>query len=301
MRALSLVPLLLVSTSCAVRVPRAPVNVAISVRPTARVDAQAAVPATAAVTASGAATVEVPAPPPPPPTPVAIVGAPVVEFFGIPLEDAQDVVFVLDCSGSMEDPARGAIAQLAVAPPIAVPRPPPPPPVAEEPPPPLPLVEAPPPPPAMPPPPIAPPAPRVTRKIDAAQAELVDALQRLPAGVRMNVLFFNNQLDAFAPTLVPLEETQRAGLLGFVMEQVPTGRTALVPAMRTAFLMNASRIVLLSDGLGNLGGDSRALLRDAREAIRGGVRIDTIGLGGDQDGALLQTLARESGGIYQAL
>ena len=75
------------------------------------------------------------------------------------------------------------------------------------------------------------------------------------------------------------EETQRAGLLGFVMEQVPTGRTALVPAMRTAFLMNASRIVLLSDGLGNLGGDSRALLRDAREAIRGGVRVDTIGLG----------------------
>ena len=97
------------------------------------------------------------------------------------------------------------------------------------------------------------------------------------------------------------EETQRAGLLGFVMEQVPTGRTALVPAMRTAFLMNASRIVLLSDGRGNLGGDSRALLRDAREAIRGGVRIDTIGLGGDQDGALLEALARESGGIYQAL
>ena len=70
--------------------------------------------------------------------------------------------------------------------------------------------------------------------------------------------------------------------------------------MRTAFLMNARQIVLLSDGLGNIGGDSRALLRDAREAMRSGVRIDTIGLGKDQDAALLETLAVESGGLYQA-
>jgi hypothetical protein len=44
-----------------------------------------------------------------------------------------------------------------------------------------------------------------------------------------------------------------------------------------------------------------AMLRDAREAMRGGVRIDTIGLGAGQDGALLSTLASESGGLYQAL
>lgn len=35
--------------------------------------------------------------------------------------------------------------------------------------------------------------------------------------------------------------------------------------------------------------------------MRGGVRIDTIGLGATQNGALLETLARESGGLYQAL
>jgi hypothetical protein len=47
--------------------------------------------------------------PPPPPEPVAIVGAPVVEFFGVPLE-RQDVEFVLDCSGSMLSPAQGRLA-----------------------------------------------------------------------------------------------------------------------------------------------------------------------------------------------
>jgi hypothetical protein len=35
--------------------------------------------------------------------------------------------------------------------------------------------------------------------------------------------------------------------------------------------------------------------------MRGSVRIDTIGLGREQDAELLQALARESGGIYQSL
>jgi hypothetical protein len=66
-------------------------------------------------------------------------------------------------------------------------------------------------------------------------------------------------------------------------------------------LLNARRIVLLSDGLGNVGGGSHAVLRDAREAMRGGVRIDAVGIGRDADANLLQTLANESGGLYQGL
>ena len=139
------------------------------------------------------------------------------------------------------------------------------------------------------------------RKIDVAQAELIDALARLPAGTRMNVIFFNSDLEGFAPTMVPLEDPARDGLIEYVRSTTATGSTALAPAMRTAFLMNARRIVLLSDGLGNVGGNSESLLRDAREAMRGGVRIDTIGLGRSQDAGLLKTLANESGGLYQAL
>ena len=85
------------------------------------------------------------------------------------------------------------------------------------------------------------------------------------------------------------------------MERTPSGPTALATALRAAFVMNARRVVVLSDGLGNVGGDSRSILRDAREAMRGGVRIDAIGLGRDQDANLLRTLATESGGIYQPL
>jgi hypothetical protein len=258
MRPWSLISLVLVCTSCIVRMPRPAGGVTVSVNATIRADARVAVPA----------------PPPPPPAPVVeLQGAAVVEFFGIPLEGAQDVVFVLDCSGSMSELAQGRLAQLR-APQTS---------------------------PADAPPPAGGPVTSPPRKIDVAQGELVDALERLPAGTRMNVVFFNSDLEAFAPSIVPLEEPGRAGLIGFVKETAPTGSTALAPAMRTAFLMNARRIVLLSDGLGNVGGNAADVLRDAREAIRGGVRIDTIGLGAGQDAELLSALASESGGLYQAL
>ncbi|HEY5936482.1 MAG TPA: hypothetical protein VIU61_17645 [Kofleriaceae bacterium] len=265
----------LVCAACTVRLPR-PGEIGIQVKTTTRVQVQVQ-PTTEVV--------------------VPLRGAPVVEFFGIPLEGIQDVVFVLDCSGSMADPAQGRIAELPPdAPPD--PNPPSPPPDPNAPPPP-------PPDPNAPPPPsdsgASPPAASQPRKIDVAQAELVDALQRLPEGTRMNIVFFNSDLEGFAPNLVPLAESARAGLIEFVKETVPAGATALAPAMRTAFLMNARRIVLLSDGLGNVGGNAQAVLRDAREAIRGGVRIDTIGLGSTQNARLLQTLAGESGGLYQGL
>ena len=192
-------------------------------------------------------------------TTVELEGAPIVEFFGIPLEGSPEVVFVLDRSGSMNESVHGPAAQIAT------------------------------------------PAGPAGRKIDVAQEELVAALEKLPEGTRVNVVFFNDQLEAYAPSMVPLEERDRERLVQFVRETTPERNTALAYAMRVAFLMNAGRVVLLSDGLGNVGGDADIILQDAREAMRGGVRIDTIGLGIDQDDDLLRALATESGGIYQRL
>jgi Mg-chelatase subunit ChlD len=297
LRLTSLALPLLALAACTVKVP-APRGIKVSV------NAMVPVHASASVSAKVKA---------PPPAPVALEGAAVVEFFGVPLDGVADVVFVLDRSGSMNELALGRIAQISAAPlqaapapaPVVEPAPPPPAPVdAVEPP--VPPAE-----PLPPEPPVAqapvesPPAPIAAvhhpRKIDVAQAELIDAVQRLPLGTRMNVIFFNNRLEGFAASMIALQESDREGLIHFVRTMEPDGTTALAPAMRTAFLMSARRIVLLSDGLGNVGGDAQAVLRDAREAIRGGVRVDTIGLGSDQDAQLLEALARESGGLYQAL
>lgn len=225
-------------------------GVRITARPqiTIRTAAQVSIQATAQARAQTVVAVE-------------IEGAAEPEFFGIPLGDAHDIVFVLDRSGSMDEFAQGRVAELQKDEGVAT----------------------------------------APRKIDVAQAELLDALHRLPEGTRLNVIFFDQGLEGFAPQAVALEAKTRDDLVTFVKASMPYGSTALAPALRTAFLMNAPRVVLLSDGLGNVGGDSEDILRDAREAMLGDVRIDTVGLGPDQDAILLQTLAAESGGIYQRL
>ena len=140
---------------------------------------------------------------------------------------------------------------------------------------------------------------RVPTKIEVAQAELIDVLTKLPAGTRMNLLIFSNEIDAYAPSLVVIDESIRSDLIAFVRDMRADGATALQPALRTAFLLNAPRIVLLSDGLGNIGGDRDDIMREVGEAVRGGVRIDTIGIGPDQDTKLLTALAAETRGLYQ--
>lgn len=231
---------------------------------------------------------------------VPLQNAPVIEFFGIPLADAREVLFVLDVSGSMSERAEGQLALIPPPPPATTP------PAATETPPGPPSSGAPPagdiPPPATQPPPVtnqigvtAP------TKMEVAQAELIDAVAKLPQGTRVNVLIFSNDVDAYAPSMIVVDDTTRSDLISFVRDMRAVGSTALQPAMRVAFLLNAHRIVLLSDGLGNIGGGREDIMRDVREAVRGGLRIDAIGIGAGQDRRLLSELAAETGGLYQAL
>jgi len=301
MRNWTLVTLSLVS-ACSFRVPRGiPVHGKLTVNANVRVQAAARVD-----------TVVVP-----------LQNAPVVEFFGIPLADASDVLFVLDVSGSMSERAEGQIAMLPPPPPVSAPPPAAPPPAGPPPPPDEPAPPgAQPPPPATPPPmgyppgypppssvpppaAAAPPPAQVgmttPTKLEVAQSELIDAVAKLPAGTRVNVLIFSNDVDAYAPNMVVIDDTSRAELISFVREMRADGATALQPAMRVSFLLNARRIVLLSDGLGNIGGGRDDIMRDVREAARAPLRIDAIGIGRGQDRRLLSELAAETGGLYQAL
>ena len=288
MRYCSLVTVLLLS-ACTFRAPRGiPVRVSGNVRAELRVQERA----------SSVDAVVVP-----------IQGSPVTEFFGIPLADAREVLFVLDVSGSMAENAAGQLAMIAPPPPVT---PPPEPTTAQPPPPPAPDTS--PQPVGYPqgypsssaplaaepqPPPEHQIGTRVPTKLEVAQAELIDALTKLPAGTRMNVLIFSDDIDVYAPSLVVLDEPSRSDLIAFVRDMRAVGATALQPAMRTSFLLNAPRIVLLSDGLGNIGGNGDDIMRDVAEAVRGGVRIDTIGIGPSQDTKLLTALAAETGGLYQ--
>jgi hypothetical protein len=193
-----------------------------------------------------------------------------ISFFGIPLAGAQDVVFVLDHSGSMSGIAAGfagedvgmskttsAIVGIAGA--LA--------------------------------------GPKSHSKMEAAKAELVNTLQLLPDGTRFMIIFFDDELAAFAPHMMTLDPNTRAAAIHFVQRIKPGGSTAAVPALRLAYKAGAARVILLSDGLANTGGDGNDLLAEARGQMQRGVRFDTVGLGIDQDSSLMNSLAAESGGL----
>ncbi|MCE9580072.1 MAG: VWA domain-containing protein [Deltaproteobacteria bacterium] len=197
-----------------------------------------------------------------------------IDFFGIPLNDARDVVFVLDRSGSMGEVSAGfagkavgmsrgqaALAGFAAS-----------------------LVNS------------AAHGP-LPSKMEVAKAELVRTLRALPDGTRVGVVFFDDELAAVAPTLIVLTPDSRAAIEGFVRGITARGSTAAAPALDLAYRMGAARVVLLSDGLANTGGSASELLARARGEIQRGLRFDTVGVGIDQDSSLLQSLAAESGGM----
>lgn len=196
-----------------------------------------------------------------------------IGFFGIPLAGAQDIVFVLDHSGSMagvaagfagEDVGMGKVSSALVGIGSA-------------------LVNS--------------KQEVLPSKMAAAKAELAQTLTQLPDGTRFMIIFFDNELAAFAPRMMTLDPSTRAAAISFVRGIEPGSSTAAVPALRLAYQAGAARVVLLSDGLANSGGDGSDLLAEARAQMQRGVRFDTVGLGIDQDSALMTTLAAESGGM----
>ncbi len=213
--------------------------------------------------------------PPPPTTAHVAVSAEIrIDFFGVPLDGAQDVVFVLDRSGSMSlvsagfagesvgmsgtEAALASIGGTLINNAAGKPMP---------------------------------------SKLEAAKQELIETMYQMPDGTRFNVIFFDDELAVLSPSMMELGPRTRGRIEAFIRGIEPGGSTAAVPALDLAYSLGAARVVLLSDGLANNGGSGDDLLARARGQMAYGVRFDTIGIGLDQDAALLQTLADESGGL----
>lgn len=113
-------------------------------------------------------------------------------------------------------------------------------------------------------------------------------------------MYFNDEGRRWADGLLPMNLVSRVGAISFVHQIERRGMTAAVSALRLAYQNRPARVVFLSDGVANRGGDRNVVLQEARSEMRRGVRFDTVGLGPDQDADLLATMARESGGVMVA-
>jgi hypothetical protein len=135
-------------------------------------------------------------------------------------------------------------------------------------------------------------------KLEATKAELIRTLGVLRNGSQVGIVFFDDQIKAYAPGMIYLDDQTRGHMIAFVRGIDTGGSTAAVPAVRTALSMGSSRLILLSDGIANTGGDGNDLTAVARDAGARGVRIDTIGAGIDQDDNVLASMASTTGGVH---
>ena len=143
-------------------------------------------------------------------------------------------------------------------------------------------------------------------KLAFAQQAACHALDRLDVHDRVAVVAYDDQVKLLSPG-VAVSDAARVDLKRQINALRPGGQTDLeggwmrgaqeVAAQAT--LQKVSRVLLLTDGLANVGiTDREELTRHARELAQRGVSTTTLGVGADYDQELLEAMATEGGGHY---
>lgn len=142
-------------------------------------------------------------------------------------------------------------------------------------------------------------------RIAAAKEGARVALERLAADDTIALVAYNHDVEVLSPA-APLGST-RARLSRAIDRLRSGGTTALYDGVEEGgrqaqeFVAgdNVNRVILLSDGLANVGPSSpRALARLGRELASRGISVSTIGLGLDYNEDLMQRLAAASDGNH---
>lgn len=142
-------------------------------------------------------------------------------------------------------------------------------------------------------------------RISAAKKGARVALERLSSDDTIAIVAYNHEVDVLSPA-APLSGSR--GRLERVIDKLTAnGRTALFDGVKEGgrqleeFLSddNVNRVVLLSDGLANVGPSKpKDLARLGRKLASKGISVSTIGLGLDYNEDLMQRLAAASDGNH---
>ena len=142
-------------------------------------------------------------------------------------------------------------------------------------------------------------------KLDFAKNAALQMKARLAPQDRLGVVAYSNDVDVVWPSTPVANAT---GLSEVIAGLIPSGSTNLEGGLLAGCKLargqadgeRLNRVLLLSDGLANVGKSTAAeLTPDARAAAEDGIRISTMGVGLQYDEVLMLRLARESGGRYQ--
>jgi Ca-activated chloride channel family protein len=141
-------------------------------------------------------------------------------------------------------------------------------------------------------------------KIEKARIAAIDALRRLDSRDIVSIVSYESAVSLDYPAT---RLTDREPLVAAVRRLQPGGNTALFGGVSKGaaevrkFLSpdRVNRIILLSDGLANVGPSTPGELGALGESLRReGVNVSTIGLGRDFNSDLMTQLARRGGGNH---
>lgn len=136
-------------------------------------------------------------------------------------------------------------------------------------------------------------------KLGAAKRELIPTIRGLNEGQHFSIVTFGNSAESWYPQVTPATPVTKNTAMLRVHQLSADGGTSMMTALERAFqYRGATTIFLMTDGRPT---DSSAaqILRRVGELNRGGtVKVNTIGLGPDQDAAFLAALAQQNSGNY---
>lgn len=142
------------------------------------------------------------------------------------------------------------------------------------------------------------------RKIDEAKQAAIQAIQRLDANDIVSVVVYDSTVEVLVPAT---KLTDKDAVCKKIAQVQPGGRTALFAGVSKAAAElrkfidreRVNRIVLLSDGLANIGPSAPSELGSLGASLKKeGISVTAMGLGLDYNEDLMVNLASNSGGNH---
>lgn len=142
------------------------------------------------------------------------------------------------------------------------------------------------------------------KKIEFARQAAVYAVQQLQMSDRVSVTIFDEQVETLVPSTPAVE---KSNIIRKIEGIQPRGSTALHSGWLEAGVQvsqylnpeHINRVILLSDGLANVGETNPDVIAfDVHGLARRGVSTSTMGVGNDYSEDLLEAIARSGDGNY---
>lgn len=136
-------------------------------------------------------------------------------------------------------------------------------------------------------------------KLGAAKRELIPAIRGLDETHYFSIVTFGNDTDSWYQDMIPATPLSKNTAIFRVNQLSSQGGTSMMAALERAFqFQGATTVFLMTDGMPTDSTTSQIMQRVADLNRGRSIKVNSIGLGPDQDATFLTALAQQNGGQY---